>query len=90
MIEPGQPDIWHLAHDQVDDRLTVDLPELSGATEFWTGENGVVISTGIDAAAGLRDFPAPARLYAYGVVNRTLTGAETDLLTGYQINLRGE
>lgn len=90
VIEPGQPDIWHLAHDQVDDRLTVDLPEFSGATEFWTGENGVAISTGIDAAAGLRDLPAPARLYAYGVVNRALTDAETDLLTAYLNNLRGD
>ncbi|QAX29910.1 hypothetical protein ETW24_11310 [Leisingera sp. NJS204] len=89
MQEPSSS-AWYLSHDLVDDRLTVPLPDLgTQATEWRADETGVVISGGLTIAAGLRDLPVSQKLYAYGVVNRALTAAETAGLTAWLNSKRG-
>ncbi|SCZ71538.1 hypothetical protein SAMN04488118_11245 [Epibacterium ulvae] len=85
----AQQPIWqdppsHLVFDQVDDALTTVLPDLgSNATEFWADETGVTLQPGQTIAAGLRVLPAPAQLFAYGVINRPLTGPEVAAVTDW-------
>lgn len=80
----------YLSHDQIDDRLTIALPDLGGdVTEFYADETGVTITLGQTVGAGLRDLPTPNRLYYYGLVARALTTSETDQLTEYLNRKRG-
>ncbi|KIC11155.1 hypothetical protein RA19_07295 [Leisingera sp. ANG-M1] len=81
---------WYLSDDQIDDYLTVDLPDLgTDATEWWADGNGVTLAGGLTIGAGARNLPGSQKLYAYGVINRALTAAETASLTGYLNEMRG-
>ncbi|MCG7518841.1 hypothetical protein [Ruegeria sp. Ofav3-42] len=84
VTETGQRDIWYLSDDQIDDELTVTLPDLgSDATEFWADQDGITINGGQTIAAGGRPLPGSAHLYAHGIIDRALTGPETIQLQQY-------
>ncbi|MCG7520837.1 hypothetical protein [Ruegeria sp. Ofav3-42] len=84
VTETGQRDIWYLSDDQIDDELTVTLPDLgSDATEFWADEGGVTINGAQTIGAGNRALPGSARLYAYGIIDRAFSALETARLQQY-------
>ncbi|KIC12851.1 hypothetical protein RA19_00115 [Leisingera sp. ANG-M1] len=75
---------WYLVDDQVGGYLQVELPDLgSDATEWWADETGVTINSGQTINTGARLLPGSPKLYAYGVINRALTVAETSSLTAF-------
>lgn len=78
VTESGQRAFWYLSNDQIDDELVVEFPDLgSDVTEFWADENGVTIQGGQLIGAGDRVVPGGASLYAYGAIERALSGPET-------------
>ncbi|MCO6381959.1 hypothetical protein [Oceanicola sp. 502str15] len=85
VTEAGQRSLAYFGHDLADDALSATLPDLgSNATEFWaSAAAGVVINTGQTIGAGARTLPQEDRLFAYGVIDRALTGAETSALTAW-------
>ena len=90
VTEAGQQDLWFLSHDQADDYLEADLPDLGAeATEWWADDGGVTVNGGLTIGAGPRILPDSARLYSYGIINRRLTAGETAALTAYLNGKRG-
>lgn len=90
ITEAGQQVVWYIGSDQIDDVLTVMLPDLgTDATEFYADDTGVTISDGLTIGAGDRNLPTPDRLYAYGTLDRALTETEEDQLTAWLNSKRG-
>jgi|GEM_PF-1846415 len=80
----------HLAFDQVEDALSILLPDLGASvTEFWSTDAGIGIHTGLTVAAGARALPSASKLFAYGMVDRSLTDGEQTGLAVYLNALGG-
>jgi len=84
VTETGQPDLWHLFNDGIDDEVVATLPDLgTSATVAYASDAGVTISTGQIIGAGSFGILRDQRLFALMVINRALGPAETARLSRF-------